>query len=329
MRNFLFLILSALLGFSPSSFGASSAINFGVVGNLGGYQGTDWVSFTPTGAWNTNTTYTGKWRRVGDQMEIGYHVATSGAPNAASLTLNLPSGYTIDTAKLAAGTTASSKIDAEGLANVSGSGNYQVYAIYSSTTAINLRWNSATSDGGQVNATSPGTWGASSDLQLFARVPIVGWSSSGAGGATLPRSEIWLHTANGYGSTNTNTTRFTTTQSSTGADITYTDSATAGASFTINTTGVYSMSGWWFDQTASSFFGWTLNQSTLTDSIVNVPASERLGIIGAQVSGGNDNFKMATVTKYLQAGDVVRFVGVGVAATVAARCGLIITKVSN
>jgi hypothetical protein len=54
-------------------------------------------------------------------------------------------------------------------------------------------------------------------------------------------SMVRLTTANGFGSTNTCIKRFTTTVISQGSDITYADSATLGASFTINANGVYAI----------------------------------------------------------------------------------------
>lgn len=59
-----------------------------------------WASFVPTGSWNTNVTYTGQSRQVGDTLEVRVNIALSGAPNAAALTINLPAGFTIDTAKV-------------------------------------------------------------------------------------------------------------------------------------------------------------------------------------------------------------------------------------
>ena len=47
---------------------------------------TDWVAYTPTGSWITNTTYTGKWRRVGDSMEVQGLAICSGAPTAVIFT---------------------------------------------------------------------------------------------------------------------------------------------------------------------------------------------------------------------------------------------------
>lgn len=61
---------------------------------------TPWVSFTPTGSWTTNTTYTGFWKRTGDTMETQIKIALTGAPDAVALTINVPDGQTIDTGKL-------------------------------------------------------------------------------------------------------------------------------------------------------------------------------------------------------------------------------------
>ena len=61
---------------------------------------TSWTDYTPTGSWSTNTTYTGKWRRVGDEMEIQVKVATTGTCTDAVLSVDIPSGYTIDANKL-------------------------------------------------------------------------------------------------------------------------------------------------------------------------------------------------------------------------------------
>jgi hypothetical protein len=58
---------------------------------VSGASATDWVAWTPTGAWTTNTpTYTGFWRRVGDSMEVRVNVAFTGAPDATSFYVNLP-----------------------------------------------------------------------------------------------------------------------------------------------------------------------------------------------------------------------------------------------
>lgn len=144
-----------------------------------------------------------------------------------------------------------------------------------------------------------------------------------------PRSEVWVHTGNGYGSTNTNTPRFTTIQSQTGNAISYTDSATLGNSFIVNEAGLYSFTGCWYHQSAQPGVGFTLNQTTGTDSIINVAASQRLVLNGNNVGSGNDSYNSATITKTLNPGDVVRFVTAGQSSPVSSRCLIIASKVSN
>lgn len=55
-------------------------------------------------------------------------------------------------------------------------------------------------------------------------------------------SAVRVYGGNGFGSTNTSVRRFTNLADNFGTDITYTDSATLGASFTINTSGLYDIS---------------------------------------------------------------------------------------
>lgn len=56
-------------------------------------------AFVPTGSWTTNTTYNGYWCRVGDRLFMIIDINLTGAPTAATLTVNLPPGLTIDTSK--------------------------------------------------------------------------------------------------------------------------------------------------------------------------------------------------------------------------------------
>ena len=142
---------------------------------------TDWQNFTPTGSWSTNTTYTGKWRRVGDSMELDVSLTLAGAPTAAGLTVNMPSGYTIDTTKISATTGGSTPILGVGTSWDSGTTIYQGYVTYNSTTSVIVYANGASStytNAQQVSSTVPMTW-ASGDIQsLKFSVPILGWSSS-------------------------------------------------------------------------------------------------------------------------------------------------------
>ena len=112
-----------------------------------------------------------------------------------------------------------------------------------------------------------------------------------------------MSTANGYGSTNTVIRRFSNVVTNQGTDITYADSATLGASFTINTSGVYSVS--YTDQfNASSATGVSLNTTQPSASIQALTnASE---IIATSRSAASGNAINCAATLYLPSGSVVR-----------------------
>ena len=116
-------------------------------------------------------------------------------------------------------------------------------------------------------------------------------------------SMVRLNTANGYGSTNTKIRRFTNTVTNTGSDITYSDSAANGASFTINTTGKYAISHTDQFTTGGGHVGISINSTQLTTNIGSITAAH----IGATSYIANANEPVcASVTMDLTAGDVVR-----------------------
>lgn len=114
---------------------------------------------------------------------------------------------------------------------------------------------------------------------------------------------VFITTGNGHGSTNNKIRRFTTTQSSSGSAITYADSATLGATFTINTAGLYAITYADGSTSASQNFGVSLNSSQLTSDIVLVTAANRLGMT-YNVGAGLGN--VLTFVAQLAAGDVLR-----------------------
>lgn len=143
---------------------------------------TDWKSFTPTGSWDTNTTYAGYYRRVGDTLEVQTKISLAGAPNAAALTINLPSGLTIDTAKLASNSGTSTDSFGKIYYFDSGVNSYIGELAYSSTTSVGARYldDSGTNIAvpADISSTAPHTWGASDFLVARYSAPIVGWSSN-------------------------------------------------------------------------------------------------------------------------------------------------------
>ena len=154
------------------------------------------VPWTPTGSWTTNTTYTGEWGRVGDTMRGRVHLALSGAPTNASLTINLPSGYTIDTTKLS-NTTGVTALGA-GTAVAAGTDFVSTVAM-NSTTSLLVSYE-ATISGTNPQAIqysptasgSPKTWTSGDSVDIMFEVPIVGWSSSTTMSADTDTREVAL-----------------------------------------------------------------------------------------------------------------------------------------
>ena len=137
----------------------------------------DWTAWTPTGSWVTNATYTGQWRRVGGEMEGQIKVATTGAPTATALNVNLPAGATVDTARMPDFTQYKTALGTGG-ADDSGT-TYSLYTSYFSTTAVApLYQNAASGTASTITATAPFTFGASDFVTFNFKVPIVGWGTS-------------------------------------------------------------------------------------------------------------------------------------------------------
>lgn len=139
---------------------------------------TDWVSFTPTGSWVTNTTYTGKWRRIGDSMMVQTQINLSGAPTGTLAAINIPSGYTIDTTKMAGTPNGASAVFGT-WSGVAASSNVTGQVEYNNTTSVTVYYQSATTGAQSViNATAPLTWANTNTMYLTYVIPIVGWSSN-------------------------------------------------------------------------------------------------------------------------------------------------------
>ena len=145
---------------------------------------TDWQTFTPTGSWNTNTTYTGRMRRVGSNAEIQYRVSLAGAPNSADLTFNLPTGLSVDTDALLTASTGNFVTVGEthirdasptstffGPAQYIGSTNVIQPGRFIDTTTPSI---GAT----VINATTPITFVSGDSVITKISIPIQGWSSS-------------------------------------------------------------------------------------------------------------------------------------------------------
>lgn len=146
-----------------------------------------------------------------------------------------------------------------------------------------------------------------------------------------PRNSVEVNTSNGRGSTNTVIRRFTTIKTSIGTAITYTDSATLGSTFTINESGVYSITTVEGGNVTNGhiYAGISKNSVNLTTSIAAVPNTERLSAYGFNGTVGGSSFGTSTWTGPLAIGDVIRPHVMAEDPAVAADSMFIITKVSN
>lgn len=137
------------------------------------------------------------------------------------------------------------------------------------------------------------------------------------------RSMVRLHSLNGYGSTNNKIRRFTTVVTNQGSDITYADSATLGASFTINRAGVYAIS--YSDNFSSAAeMGLSLNSAQLTTSFAFITDADRLAIA---TTAGTAFTALAAWVGYLPSGSVIRAHTTGLDASVGNLGNFTITRV--
>jgi len=172
---------------------------------------TDWQTTTMTGSWVSNTTYVAKKRRDGDCYEYDVQVNLTGTPTSATLTLNLPSGDVIDTAKLASGTNTAFDSSILGKVNIIAGSAYTGGVNYTSTTSVSLSYYDTNGNGANVTQAAPGTFANGHRVGVIFRVPIVGLSSSvQMSDAAETRQEYFSATKSGNQSiSNTTSTKVT------------------------------------------------------------------------------------------------------------------------
>ena len=148
---------------------------------------------------------------------------------------------------------------------------------------------------------------------------------------SVPRSEVTVDTGNVYGSTATVIPRFSNIRLNQGSAITYADSATSGASFTINEDGVYAIS-YSNGGGGGAGIGITVNEnlaSTGTTSITSYTITYAQGYraMTEQPTAGRRAF--VGWTGNLKAGDIVRPHDNGSSLATAPSTNFSIVKVSN
>ena len=107
-------------------------------------------------------------------MQVSVNASLTGAPDAGNMYVNLPSGYTIDTAKLA-DTTVGIGFLGSGSAHDSGTGSQTIEVRYKDTSSVYVTPRSGSS---YVAQTVPFTWASGDDLNVYFEVPIAGWDAN-------------------------------------------------------------------------------------------------------------------------------------------------------
>jgi hypothetical protein len=134
---------------------------------------TDWTSYTPTVSnlgTGSSATNAGWWRRIGDSMQIQLHFIKdgSGGSGASVVTFSLPSGYSVDTAKLS-GQNVVGFADTFG---VEAATQFDTSAVDISSNVLRIHNN------GSAGQFTGADFRASSQADIWVTVPIVGWGSN-------------------------------------------------------------------------------------------------------------------------------------------------------
>jgi len=201
---------------------------------------------------------------------------------------------------------------------------------FSGNTVVNCSWSGSVAAGDIIRVAAQGNPGSHvlNNLHLIFQEQDIQVAISNI----TPQyedvdSSIRVDGSNGYGSTNTRIKRFSNIRENIGTDITYADSPTLGASFTINTDGIYSIS--YSDQgTVAMYFGPTKNSTELTTNIgsLAVPSSRLAMGTTSNVSGYPDSVSWQGS---LVAGDIIRAHTDGTTSGTADRTTFTISKVGK
>lgn len=266
---------------------------------IGAFVG-DWITFTPTLNNAPLTSATGRWRRVGDTMEINYYYVLSGVATG-SVTYNMPSGYTIDaTTKLPwSGLGQSGGEVGRGVFYDTSAGQDYELEVWPGTTTFTGRLVAASptwvGSGANVTATSPVVPASGDAISLTIwGVPIVGW---GSGQVLSSDTDTRVVDAILRSSS--------TTISSTYADIVWTNTdrdshgAFSSATYTVPVPGDY-------DLDVSFFIGGTFALNTLTE--IQILKNGSQAGYSPVYSGGAVTGQLITLSKVLAlvAGDTLK-----------------------
>lgn len=139
------------------------------------------TAFTPTGAFSTNTTYTGFWWRDGKELVMKVKAAFAGLPNTTNQSVNIPFSLNIDTSGLLDTTSARTAFTAVGtLWDNSASLPYNLGAVYNDATSVLIRRYAVAGTPGETTfgllaQNNPVTIANADFMEMTIRVPISGW----------------------------------------------------------------------------------------------------------------------------------------------------------
>lgn len=143
-----------------------------------GPAATNWTSFTPS-IWSTTnvSNLNGRWRRIGDSMEVDVSWSMTGAGTAGNVTVSLPSGYSIDISKNSSGTNTGNDgglgvFQTHGAWHDAGVGYKSLLSVYSSTTALGFF------QSGTASALAGTDLANGDDVHVTFTVPISGWDAN-------------------------------------------------------------------------------------------------------------------------------------------------------
>lgn len=177
----------------------------GLARNVGGTQLiSEWTSYTPTiGLTGGSTTAYGKYRRVGDSVEVQFDATFTTIFTGGTASVSLPSVCSaIDTAKLPTG-----YATGVGLPNSNvrlydvGTGQWGGSIVYNDTTTVLMRtWTDDVGAGGNhiqvdaaISTTIPFTWVNNDRVSGFFKVPCTGWTAQTI---VMPNAQGWYVDAN-------------------------------------------------------------------------------------------------------------------------------------
>lgn len=129
------------------------------------------------------------------------------------------------------------------------------------------------------------------------------WSFPGGISSTFVNSSVKTNTGNGTGSTNTGVRRFTN-NATVGSDITYADSATLGATFTINTTGLYAIS--YLDRTTGTITSFNLTKNDASGLVGGASNLSNGQLLGQASTPAANTLVTVSGLFFLSSGDVIR-----------------------